>query len=610
MYKLYFYLLYLLIFPVTVLADSPTTILSQKINIIIYPNTATTTLSSVEQKLNTAYAAKRAQQARYEYFPQFQTVKVIKAYLLNSQGNRIPINKKEIFTSPAPAAKDAPGFTKKLVKTVVYPQLIPGDITFIEWKVTNKRPTPFGFNFFLQPDFNLEMKKLQATIKLPAKMPIYWHASKAFKVTSSNTKKTKTITVSINDTPAHKTEPNMISPTDLLPYFEITTTPTWHAFGDIWWQFYKKQFIVTPEVKAKALAIANGATGRKALFRFYNWITNYINYINVASDVQSNYIPHTPQEILNNGYGDCKDYVMLLMAFAKSVGIDVQPAMINWGLKYRHYPIPTTEEINHAIAYAPQYKLFLNPTNIYATFGTLDTELRGKKALILGPHSKVMGTPPGQAAFNKTEIKLNLHLKKNKSIIGTNNIYSYGSLSNALRQLCFDKGLSGFFNFLARLTPDIIETTNIHTTNMNQLTQPLHLSANLSTANFIIFKQKAYFPARLGYNIGSRLYAEPYFFQRKRLYPLVIGAKKISQIFSVQIPAGYTISHLPNNYTLTNSAGNYSISYTKQPHAYQLHETLTLAHDIYLSSQYTALKKLLLQLMSAPRAIIVLTKSK
>ena len=40
-------------------------------------------------------------------------------------------------------------------------------------------------------------------------------------------------------------------------------------------------------------------------------------------------MPHTPEEILKNAYGDCKDMTVMNVVLLRALGIEAYPALLN-----------------------------------------------------------------------------------------------------------------------------------------------------------------------------------------------------------------------------------------------------------------------------------------
>jgi hypothetical protein len=110
------------------------------------------------------------------------------------------------------------------------------------------------------------------------------------------------------------------------------------------------------------------------------------------------FLPHKAADVLKNGYGDCKDHVMLLEALLAAKGIKSSPVLIRAADKiYKLPPGPSPYIFDHLISYIPEFQLFADSTAQYAPFGVLPSSDTGKEVVIVST-GKVARTPPMTAA--------------------------------------------------------------------------------------------------------------------------------------------------------------------------------------------------------------------
>ena len=92
---------------------------------------------------------------------------------------------------------------------------------------------------------------------------------------------------------------------------------------------------MTPEIKALALRIAGEHTGLDAVRAIHAWVAANIRYVAVYLNPADGWVPHKASDVLKTGYGDCKDYVVLMQALLAALGIEGQMAAVNWGIVQR-----------------------------------------------------------------------------------------------------------------------------------------------------------------------------------------------------------------------------------------------------------------------------------
>ena len=82
-------------------------------------------------------------------------------------------------------------------------------------------------------------------------------------------------------------------------------------------------------VKAKAAELTQGANSAEEKARkLYDFVAQSIRYVSLSFGV-GRFQPHAASEVLQNGYGDCKDKHTLLQALLTAQGIRSYPVLIN-----------------------------------------------------------------------------------------------------------------------------------------------------------------------------------------------------------------------------------------------------------------------------------------
>jgi transglutaminase-like putative cysteine protease len=178
---------------------------------------------------------------------------------------------------------------------------------------------------------------------------------------------------------------------DLLVALDVSSLDSWDAFATWYRRLTKGSDTRGPEVKAKAGELAEGATGRVARIRRAFEFVSSLRYIAIEFGI-SGIRPRTPEEVLRNRYGDCKDKANLLVALLAEMGIEAQFCLLNRG--------SSTDvdfagwQFNHAIAFVPAAPgdgqpddLWLDTTDSTAPFPTLSPGDFGRQALVFGPEA-------------------------------------------------------------------------------------------------------------------------------------------------------------------------------------------------------------------------------
>ncbi len=86
-----------------------------------------------------------------------------------------------------------------------------------------------------------------------------------------------------------------------------------------------------------------------AIAEAIDYVQQRIRYYGIELGVNS-HRPHAPDEVLSNGYGDCKDKALLLISLLDEIGVDAWPILVSTrirnGLRHR---LPSPGVFNHVV---------------------------------------------------------------------------------------------------------------------------------------------------------------------------------------------------------------------------------------------------------------------
>ncbi len=190
------------------------------------------------------------------------------------------------------------------------------------------------------------------------------------------------------DEPPRRVPPN--------PDVQLTTFTSWEDVGRWYGELQKEPLTVTPAIQAKAEELTKGLkTDGEKIHALYNFVALRFHYIGLDFGI-GRYQPHAADDVLDNGYGDCKDKHTLLASLLKAEGIESWPALIHASRKLDP-EVPSPAQFNHVITVVPiagQF-IWLDTTPEVAPYQLLLAVLRDKQALVI-PSDKpprLMTTP-------------------------------------------------------------------------------------------------------------------------------------------------------------------------------------------------------------------------
>ncbi len=546
------------------------------------------------------------QRASFSYYPDSESVSLLEAYVIQPNGEKIPVSNENIFTRPSPDSQNTPGFTNSMTTTVVFPRLMVGSQTFVKWKFTEKKPSVAGFSELYTPVFSEPTTKNTVTISMPAALKLRWKKLGDYIVTDKIQGLRRIITAVIENQLGRKSESGMVSYLDTSPVFLVSNLDSWEEVGAIYWRQSQKKVEVTPEIKELAEKITGKKQGIEAAQAIYKWVTQNIHYVAVYLNEAAGYVPHTTTEVLRNGYGDCKDHVVLMQALLKAKGIDSYPVLVDWGSMSKILPLPAFE-FNHAMIYLPAYNIFANPTNQYASFGELDKYLSGKFVVIATEKGATAYTPKAVAAKNNYALTSKVTISADGTVNGESELKFLGNFNSSMRRYFSSNTPEQIANELLSRTPEG-GTGTLETSQLDNLDQPMVVNSKWSSPYAIDMGKEIYFTTPVGIDTQTPNSLRQYITSGNRSYPVILGAMSFNWEYKITTPPGYKLNHLPVAINFANATGKYKSSYEVVNEYIHVKRNLVIQNNVYSPEEYPAFKDLIDKCINDARSRMVLEK--
>lgn len=138
---------------------------------------------------------------------------------------------------------------------------------------------------------------------------------------------------------------------DFTPDVQLTTFADWQQVGQWYANLQGDRVVVDENVRKKAAELTQGAASpTEKARRLYNYVALNIRYVSISFGV-GRLQPHAASEVLQNGYGDCKDKHTLLQSLLRAENIQSYPVLIS---SYRELDpdVPSPAQFNHEITAA------------------------------------------------------------------------------------------------------------------------------------------------------------------------------------------------------------------------------------------------------------------
>ncbi|HUI85309.1 MAG TPA: DUF3857 domain-containing protein [Candidatus Binatia bacterium] len=184
------------------------------------------------------------------------------------------------------------------------------------------------------------------------------------------------------DLPAWWAEPHGPALTDSVPYVHVSWLGDWQQFGRWYAGLLNPQLALDEPLRAVAARIA--AEHQNELDRIravHQFVLRNTHYVAFEFGVHS-YKPYPVSQVYARRFGDCKDKAAMIIALLRQMGIEAQFALVRTRQLGGFAPQAASVALfNHAIAYVPQYDLWIDGTADYTEFSEVPREDQGAIAL-------------------------------------------------------------------------------------------------------------------------------------------------------------------------------------------------------------------------------------
>jgi len=231
-----------------------------------------------------------------------------------------------------------------------------------------------------------------------------------------------------------------LSPPDLAPASASSGAVLRYAWGDTaGWEkvgtWYERLTAQVPRgtepVRAKARELTAGlGSRREKLEALLAFARKQVRYVAVEVGI-GGYRPHTPQEVLERRWGDCKDKAFLLIDLLREAGIEAWPVLVlSQGEDRVDREFPSPYQFNHQIVavsadglgltesdpVANGY-LFVDPTQPLGALSWLHPSTQDQEALVIhGGLGELVRTPIRQQSEGR---KLSVDVSLSPSSVAT-----------------------------------------------------------------------------------------------------------------------------------------------------------------------------------------------
>lgn len=310
--------------------------------------------------------------------------------------------------------------TRALV--VVFPDLEPGDVVELRWRIDdvaerNQFHDYYGDLHYLQGQ--IPIARMEYVLITPASRSFYFNEPRLASLQHEQRVEgeQRTDRFVATDVPAIVPEENTPGMTEIAPYLHVSTYRTWEDVGRWYWGLIHDQLYADENLRRVVRDLTRGVTDlREKVRRIYDWVVRNTRYVGLEFGIHG-FLPYRVPQIVQRGFGDCKDKASLIYTMLREAGIDARMVLVRTRQNGAIVDLPASLAVfDHAIAYVPELDLFLDGTAEYSGPWEFPQMDQGVTVLLVGPDgAELRRTPVLPADQNRRTRTIALDLESDGS---------------------------------------------------------------------------------------------------------------------------------------------------------------------------------------------------
>lgn len=357
-------------------------------------------------------------QAKLYYDAKRNKLEILDAYTVRPSGERLTVTPDRIKRLNASTEDVAPYFSDQMMAVIIFPQVEVGSQLYYKVVLEDFDPVVknrFGAKVAYTPHRKYETASIRVTHPADMAMNVYSRGVVGNKVVLADGR--TQYHYQYQQSEAFPFEPGQIEFEDFSPVVQFSNYADYADLAKVTQSLFQPKAQVTPKIQRLADEQTQGLKApRQKAQRLYDWVSKNIRYVGIDVGA-SGFEPHFADEILEHGYGDCKDHATILEALLLAVGVPSSPVLINTAESYLLPQLAGNNYFNHVITYVPDFDLYLDSTAQFAEFGTLPPEDMGKPTLVTQT-GKIGATPNSSSKTDYTITHTKLRMLSDGSVVG------------------------------------------------------------------------------------------------------------------------------------------------------------------------------------------------
>jgi transglutaminase-like putative cysteine protease/tetratricopeptide (TPR) repeat protein len=349
------------------------------------------------------------------------------------------------------------------------------------------------------------------------------------------------------------------------PDVQLTTFTDWKQVAQWYAKLQGERMTVDDGVRKKADELTQGAgTPTEKARRLYDYVARNVRYVSISLGI-GRYQPHSASDVLQNGYGDCKDKHTLFSAMLRAEGIQSYPVLID-STRILDVDVPSPAQFDHVITAArlgPETELtWLDTTPEVTPFGLILYQLRNKEAVLASDDSEggLQRTPADSPIKTFAHFALDGKFSEFGALDATLEFTAQGDRDWPMRATFRRYPQAQWKDFVKILSaswglPGDVDDVQLDP--IEDTSKPFHLKYHLRQDQYFVVPS-----ASVNFRPIPPLGMSAIRASEKNTEPLNIGpAGETDYRVHLQFPANYTV-RTPTPVKMTRDYGDYSSTYS------------------------------------------------
>jgi len=336
----------------------------------------------------------------------------------------------------------------------------------------------------------------------------------------------------------------------------------------------------------------------------FGWVQKQIRYV-AFEEGRGGFVPRCSDKVVANRYGDCKDKANLVVTMLNRAGLQGYHTWIGSRNKpYTYEALPSPHSDDHMIA-ATRLKgewVFLDATASELEFGMPSSFIQGKDALIrLSDSTFVVKQVPIMSAI-KNSIRDSLRVKLNNTILegaGTRVVTGY------IREKY--ESQSAYTHTVAPTAADFkIGNNKVVISNLNNTIQNQNVIRTVFDFKLSDYVHSFENDMYVNLNLMKDFDREFIELEKRKLDVESDFCYTISQLVTLDIPAGKSIVEMPGNRSFSNEDFSFDIRYVRKNDQLILEKTITINHLVLKKKKFQEWNRMIEGLTKAYNEVVIL----